>query len=95
MFLLNQNNIESLSPPGPPTRALTAAQPQVPGGHGVLGAAGALRRRLSRPAGRGQELPAAAPGEAAHAGAEDTAEETAPKRWGLLSIERYFISASS
>lgn len=53
---------------GAAARAAAAAEPEVPGGHGVLGAADPLGRRLPRPPRRGQELPAAAAGAPAHAG---------------------------
>lgn len=69
------NVVRSVRFPGPPARAPASAEPKVPGGHGVVGAADPVGRRVPRPAGRGQELPAAAAGAAAHAGAEDEAQE--------------------
>lgn len=61
--------------PGPPTRPPPPPISQVPGGYGELRSAGAVRRGVPGSGGRGQELPAAAPGAPAHAGPEDQATE--------------------
>ena len=75
---------------GSAARAAAPDEPQVPGRDGGCGPAGEERRLVSRPGGRGQELPAAAAGAPPDARPAHQATQTHPLRRG--AVRRYSIT---